>query len=186
MGQFDHLFKTKEKETAQPAPPPPAQAEPPPATPITVEQQPVPWKNGALDIRDGKGNYFAMSAPKYERREWFFIYPRFQSKMHCPEMLRYDLLYRIAFSPDGSSFALIYVDQIYVLRGKNLSKAVEFIADRYLSMLQEFDPTLHRPLEADAPIITQIQVFPRKDINLPEWIENKHKDAPNIEPTDTV
>ena len=120
MGQFDHLFKSSGKETTEPAAPPPAQVEPIPTTPA-VEQS-VPWKNGPLDVRDGKGNYYALSAPKYDRREWFFIYPRFQSKMHCPEMLRYDLLYRIAFSPDGSSFALIYVDQIYVLRGKNSAR----------------------------------------------------------------
>lgn len=167
MGQFDHLFNQGKKPQG-PVPVVPAQPETPAPAPV---QEQVPWTTGPLDIVNGKGTYYAFSAPKYERREWFFMVPRFQSKMHCPEMLRYDLLVRIAYSPAGDNFALIYSDMVYLMRGKHLRKAVEFIADRYLSMLQEFDPTLHRALETDDPIITSMESFLRRDPNLPEWLQ---------------
>jgi hypothetical protein len=172
MGQFDHLFQQGKKSPSGPVPVeahPAPKIEPPPAPVPPVEDG--PWTTGPLNIVNGKGNYYAFSAPKYERREWFFMVPRFQSKMHCPEMLRFDLLVRIAYSPAGDNFALIYSDMVYLLRGKGLRKAVEFIADRYLSLLQEFDPTLHRPQEADEPIITSMEMFQRRDPNLPEWLQ---------------
>lgn len=97
--------------------------------------------------------------------------PRFQSKMHCPEMLRYDLLLRIMYSPAGDMFGVIYSDMVYLIKGRGLRRAVEFIADRYLEFLQEFDPTLHRSLESDEPIITSMEAFARRDPGIPDWLK---------------
>jgi hypothetical protein len=169
MGPFDHLF-TQGKKAAEPVPqsvPIPETASP--ATAKTIPEGPIPPVK-QIPTADGKGEYQAFSAPKYERREWFFIWPRsLSSHMATPEMLRYDLLYRIAFSPDGSNFALIYVDQVYLIRGKYLHQAVWNIADRYLDLLQEYDPTSYYVITDDRPIITSIQSFKRNDPNLPDW-----------------
>ncbi|MBS1984308.1 MAG: hypothetical protein JST16_09050 [Bdellovibrionales bacterium] len=110
-----------------------------------------------LPTQDGRGVYQACFAPVNERREWFFLLRRTGGH----EALRYELINKYLFSPDGSQLAMIYVDSIYVLKGRRLSEFLPKLLDRYAYSVDEYDATRHLPLTDQACVITAVESYGR-------------------------
>lgn len=132
-----------------------SKAQPKAASMPVQENQPVVPKLPPEIIKE---EYRAFAAPTQDRQSRLIIYAQKGGYM----MPKYDVMYDVFFSSDGSGLSLVFPHHIVIMYGQGLIELAAALRNDTVEWIRDFDPRIHFPVTDNRCFISEIRTEVRR------------------------